>query len=79
MSHAVKNRIKQYICDKRSIVIIVEAEGVSKNSVYRIIDNILAFGTYIAPRVFKKGLSFKIFPTIRVKLRVFIESKSWTY
>ena len=72
---AVKNRIEQHIRDGRSIATIVEAEDVSTVSVYRIIDNILAFDIYTAPRVIKRGRSFKIFSAIRVKLRIFIESK----
>ena len=79
LSHAVKNRIEQHIRDGRSVATIVEIEGVSKNSVYRITDNILAFGTHTAPRVSKKGPPFKIFPAARVGLRAFIESKPWAY
>ena len=44
-------------------------------SVYRIIDNILAFDIYITSYIIKRERSIKIFSTIRVKLRVFIESK----
>ena len=44
---AVKNRIEQHI---RPVAAIVEAEGGSTAAVYRIIGNILAFGTHTAPR-----------------------------
>ena len=72
---AIKNRIKQHIRDERSIATIVETENISTASVYRIIDNILAFDIYTTPRVIKRERSFKIFSTTRVELRVFIESK----
>lgn len=76
---AVKNRIEQHIRDGRQVATIVEAEGVSTATVYRIIHNILTFGTHTTPRVAKRGRPFKISPAARVELRAFVESKPWAY
>jgi transposase len=76
---AHKNRIEQHIHSGLAVKFIAEAEDVSLKTVYRIIDNLLAFGTHTAPRVTKLGRPLAIFPAARVGLRAFVESKPWAY
>ena len=55
---------------------IIIVEDVSKNIIYRIIDNFLAFNTHIVSFLIKKKRLFIIFLKVKIALKVFIESKS---
>ena len=79
LSDAHKDRIQQHILNGLAVASIVSVEGVGKSTTYRIIDNLLAFGTHTAPRMTKRGRPFAIFPAARIGLRAFIESKPWAY
>jgi len=46
-----------------------------KTTIYRIIDNLLAFGSYTTPLIRKIGRPFAVPPVVRIGLRGFIESK----
>ena len=76
---AIKDRIQQHIQDGRQVSTIMEIEQVSRATVYRIINNVLAFGTHTAPRVAKRGRRFKISAAARVGLKEYIESNPWAY
>ena len=79
LPNATKDRIQQHILSKLDVASIAKAEGVSPATLYRIIDNILAFGTHTAPRVTKRGRPIAISPAARSGLRSFVESKPWAY
>ena len=75
LTNTHKDRIQQYILNELTIVFVANAEGVRSSIIYRIINNLLTFNTYIASRVIKRDRLFAIFSTIRVKLRIFVKSK----
>ena len=79
LSDAQKNRIVQHIVNGLDVVSIVEAEHVSGSTVYRIIDNLHAFGTHTAPNKNKGGRPVKVSPAARSELRSYVESKPWAY
>lgn len=79
LSDIHKTRIQQHIVNNLPIASIAFVENVKKSIVYRIIDNILAFGHHTAPLIGKKGRLLTIYSVVKVELRSFIESKSWAY
>ena len=79
LSDNQKNRIQQYINNGQTVAFIANTEGVGKSSVYRIIENLHAFGTHTAPRVSKRGRPLAIPPAARIGLRTFVENKPWAH
>jgi len=74
-----KDRIQQQVFNETPINVIAYIEYIHKTTVYRIIDNLLAFGSHTAPPMRKIGRPFAVPPAARIGLRGFIESKPWAY
>ncbi len=74
-----KDRIQQQVFNETPVNVIAHIEHIHKTTVYRIIDNLLAFGSHTAPPMRKIGRPFAVPPAARIRLRGFIESKPWAY
>ena len=76
---AQKNRVQLQLHNRVDVASIAKVEGVAKSSIYRIIDNLLTFGTHTAPPKAKKGRPSVMSPTVRDGLKAFIKDNPEAY
>ena len=79
LSDDQKNRIQLHLNNRLDVASIAKIEGVAKATIYRIINNLLTFGTHTAPPRAKRGRPSVISPTARDGLREFVESNPEAY
>ncbi|CAF9907870.1 hypothetical protein IMSHALPRED_006519 [Imshaugia aleurites] len=76
---AQKNRIQLHLHNRVDVATIAKLEGVGKSSIYRIIDNLLTYGTHTAPLTAKRRRPPAISPAAKDGLRTFIEDNPEAY
>ena len=64
-----KDRIQQQVFNETPVNVIAHIEYIHKTTVYRIIDNLLAFGSHTTPLMRKIGRPFAVPPIVRIRLR----------
>lgn len=82
LSDAKKDSIQLHLHNRVDVASIAKIEGVAKSSIYRIIENLLKYGTHTAPptaKSLKRGRPSAMPPAVRDGLRAFVEANPEAY